>query len=335
MNVAEEVRTAVESRVLVLDGATGTELTRRGVPTPLPLWSARALLEAPDVVRAIHRDYVAAGADIIVANTFRTNVRTLRGAGLLSRGEALNRLAVQLVREAIADVAPKRRVFVAASVAPVEDCYHPERVPPPNVLEREHAQMLDWLAQAGPDLIWIETMNTVREALAAAQAARQRGMPFVVSFVVREDGNLLSGEPLEQVVEQVEPLEPLAFGLNCIPPAGMTRNLPRLRAATRRPPIAYAHIGNPEPICGWSFSQEIPPADYAAEARRWVDIGARIVGGCCGTTPEHIRALREVIGSEGRMQNEERRTKNVECRIQDATCVQPLSRQRKRSEPRP
>jgi homocysteine S-methyltransferase len=275
---------------LVLDGATGTELTRRGVPTPLPLWSGGALESHPDVVEQIHRDYVQAGADIVVANTFRTNVRTLRGAGRLEEGPNLNRVAVELARRAAAG-----RAWVAASVAPLEDCYYPERVPDEAVLRAEHGRMAAWLKAARPDLIWIETMNTIREARAAAEAAADTALPFVVSFVTREGGDLLSGESLEEAVAAVDAFAPLAIGLNCIPPKGVSANLPRLRRATQRPLAAYAHIGNPDPINGWSFSQTIAPSVYAECAREWLDLGASIIGGCCGTTPEHIRAAAAIL----------------------------------------
>ena len=311
------------SRVLVLDGATGTELERRGVPTPRPLWSAAALLTHPDLVAAIHRDYVAAGADILVANTFRTNARALRAAGLFHRGQELNRRAVALARQASsaasrptpgtgtdghrqeATAEPRsptdatrpcgRPVLVAASLAPVEDCYSPQLAPQEALLLDEHRQMLGWLTAANPDLVWIETMNTVREARAAARVTTEAQMPFVVSFVVREDGNLLSGERLEEAVAAVEPLAPLAIGLNCIPPAGLTALLPRLRRATGRPLVAYAHINNPAPITGWSYSQMVGPEEYAEHVRRWLDLGASVVGGCCGTTPAHIRAIRDAL----------------------------------------
>jgi S-methylmethionine-dependent homocysteine/selenocysteine methylase len=293
----------LSERVLVLDGALGTELERRGVPTPRPLWSAAALESDAAAIRQIHRDYIVAGADIVVAGTFRTNVRTLRQAGMLERGPVLNRYAVRLVRQALEVERRSRQelgaapgdVFIAASVAPVEDCYSPERVPTEAVLKREHAEMLGWMKAARPDLVWIETMNTVREARAAAGAAAEVGLPFVVSFVLRQDGELLSGEPLEDAVAAVEPFEPLALGLNCIPPDGITAHLPRLRQATARPLAAYAHINNPAPTPGWSFSQEATPDQYARQVKRWLDLGVRIVGGCCGTTPAHIRAVRNVV----------------------------------------
>jgi len=277
--------------LLVLDGATGTEIERRGVPTPAPLWSAAALVTAPRVVEAIHRDYVDAGADIVVANTFRTNPRTLHNARRFDDGPALNRLAVELVRRAAGD----RPVLVAASVGPAEDCYHPERMPEEAVLSDEHRQMVAWLEDAAPDLVWIETIGTVREARAAAQAATLRGLRFALSFVTQENGDLLGGEPLETAVAALEPLSPLALGLNCIPPRGLTAILPRLRRLTHCPLAAYAHIANPTPLRRWSYAQNTTPAEYADYARQWLDLGASIVGGCCGTTPMHIRAVRDAI----------------------------------------
>ncbi len=296
---ADTLEARLTAAPLLLDGATGTELQRRGVATRLPLWSAAALLHAPAAVQRIHEDYVAAGADLVVANTFRTNPRTLGRAGLLERGPELNALALELARAAAgshaSDASVGRQVFVAASVAPVEDCYSPQLVPDADTLRREFEQFMSWLRAASPDLLWIETMGTVREASAAARCAQQAGLPFAVSFVVDERGDLLSHEPLEAAIDAVAPLGPLALGLNCVPPAGLTRILPRLARAASVPLCAYAHIGNPEPIRGWSFSQDVSPGDYAAHAREWLDLGARIIGGCCGTTPEHIAALRRLL----------------------------------------
>jgi S-methylmethionine-dependent homocysteine/selenocysteine methylase len=300
---ADTIRQRFARGPLVLDGAMGTELERRRMVLVSPLWSATALINKPQVVLTIHRDYVAAGADIVVANTFRTNVRTLQRVGATAEGADLNELAVALARQAAVRATgrtpPVRPVLVAASIGPVEDCYHPERVPPDSDLQAEHGQMAAWLKAAAPDLIWIETMNTAREARVAAEGAAGAGFPFAVSFVVQESGDLLSGEALEDAVAAVEPFDPLAIGLNCIPPRGLTAILPRLRRATSRPLSAYAHINNPVPIRGWSYTQQVTPEEYAEYVREWLDAGARIVGGCCGTTPEHIRAVRKLVEQWG------------------------------------
>lgn len=285
------IRQLLAAGPLVLDGATGTELERRGVDTAAPLWSASALLAAPDVVLAIHREYVAAGAEILVANTFRTNPRTLQHAGRLADGAALNMMAVDLARRA----SGRSGALVAASVAPVEDCYSPERVPSVAALQQEHEQMAIWLQRAEPDLVWIETMNTASEARIAAQAAARAGMPFAVSFVVRENGHLLSGEPLLRGVAAVEALEPLAIGVNCVPARGIAAVLRDLRLMTSRPLAAYGHIGNAKPIPGWSYAHDASPEQYADCVQAWLELGVTIVGGCCGTTPAHIRAVRALV----------------------------------------
>ena len=121
-------RALLRGRPLVLDGAMGTELDRRGVDTGLPLWSAGALLGSPGTVRQIHDDYIDAGADIITGDTFRTTRRTFLRAGLPDRSAELTSLAVRLARESIA-AHPEAGVLLAGSMAPLEDCYRPDRSP--------------------------------------------------------------------------------------------------------------------------------------------------------------------------------------------------------------
>jgi len=183
-------------RPILLDGATGTELNRRGVNTDLPLWSAQALVTAPAVLHQVHADYVRAGAEVITANTFRTHRRSLARGGLGERAAELTRQAVDVARQAIHQAGYGRPSYVAGSLAPLEDCYSPELVPPQAECEQEHAEMARNLAAAGVDLILVETMNTIREARAAVRAARATGLPVLASFVCHGDGNLFSGESI-------------------------------------------------------------------------------------------------------------------------------------------
>lgn len=304
--VLDRFSAALVRRPLILDGAIGTELECRGVPTPAPLWSAAALRSHPGVVRQIHQEYAATGVDILVANTFRTNPRTLERAGLAVAGTGLTRLAVELARGATRLVQAANRpgtargieigsVFDAASVGPVEDCYRPELAPELDVLRREHVRNAEWLAAAQPDLVWVETINTVREARAAAEVYSRLGQPWVMCFVTDENARLLSGEELAAALDLVLPHHPAAVGLNCIPPRGLTQNLAALRELTDLPLVAYAHIGNRVPLRGWSFAAQATPDEYANEARQWLALGARVIGGCCGTTPPHIAALAETL----------------------------------------
>ncbi len=272
---------------LLLDGATGTELERRGVPSQLPLWSSRALLDAPEVVAGIHAEYVAAGAEILTANTFRTQRRTLARAGLGERAAELTQRAVELARRSAAG-AP-RRIWIAGSMAPLEDCWHPERVPADDALAAEHAEHAESLRAAGADLLLLETFGTRREALAALRAARASGLPVWASFACDARGRLLSAEPLAEALAAARALGPLAVLVNCLPPSHVDAALPALRACGL-PFGVFPNLGAPLPG-GEGRAEELDPAAFAARGRRWVAAGALIVGGCCGTTPAHLRAL--------------------------------------------
>jgi S-methylmethionine-dependent homocysteine/selenocysteine methylase len=290
-----------EPRPILLDGATGTELNRRGVNTDLPLWSARALVEAPQVLRAIHADYVRAGAEILTANTFRTHRRSLAAGGLGPRAADLTWQAVDLARSAAAQAPPDRPIYVAGSLAPLEDCYSPELVPPQPEVEREHAEMAGHLAAAGVDLILVETMNTIREAEAATRAARATGLPVFAGFVCRSDHRLLSGESVSEAVRAIAPLGVAGLLINCTPAATIQAPFAELRAAVGahpRPPRVtglYANIGHTDDVSGWTNTTDVSPLAYAQLATGWLEQGANLIGGCCGTTPAHIAALRVIL----------------------------------------
>ncbi|HMK39664.1 MAG TPA: homocysteine S-methyltransferase family protein [Bacteroidota bacterium] len=288
-------------RPVILDGAMGTELHRRGVDTGLPLWSAHALLSSPETVRRIHREYLGAGADIITSNTFRTTRRTFLRAGLPDRSAELTSLAVALAADAIAE-REGERALLAGSMAPLEDCYRPELVPPEEILRQEHAEQAGRLAEAGVDFLLLETMGTVREAAAAAGAAQATGLEYVVSFLCRPDGSLYGGEPLSEAVCQVAGRSPAALSLNCISPRSMKRPLSNLLSALRTVPGAgqlpvglYANVGAPGEEHGTVFRRDVGPEAYARLAGTWVKSGVSFIGGCCGTTPEYIRALAEAF----------------------------------------
>ncbi len=274
---------------LYLDGATGSELEARGVELVLPLWSAVALLTSGgrSILQGLHEEYVRAGADIVTANTFRTNHRALKAAGLHARGRALTQTAVDRVRLAIDRARVSRRVFVAGSVAPVEDCYRPDLVPPDEELRDEHRRHIDNLFDAQVDVILIETMNTVREARIALEYALQTTLPVLLSFVCGEkDGYLPGGESLEDAVRTVDLLKPTALLLNCIPVERMSANLAILSKATELPRGAYANI-----LSGQG-GKPVSPDRYAGHARQWMrEYSLKIAGGCCGTTPAHIERL--------------------------------------------
>jgi S-methylmethionine-dependent homocysteine/selenocysteine methylase len=279
---------------LILDGAMGTELQRRGVDTELPLWSAEALVLSPAFVRQIHEEYIRAGADIITANTFRTTRRTLRRTGLPDRSKRLTETALDLARqarEAFAD----RQILVAGSMAPLEDCYRPELVPSRRDLEEEHAELAGRLADGGADFLLLETMGTIREAAAACKAAAATGKEVVVSFLCNDSGDLYGGEPLPEAVAAVLPSGPTALSINCVSPRVIEKALAKLGAASSLPFGVYANVGLPGDEHGKVLVCDVSETEYSSFALRWHREGAAIIGGCCGTSPGYIKSLVEAL----------------------------------------
>lgn len=279
--------------ILLLDGATGTEVGRRGADISLPLWSARALLDHPDIVADIHRDYLEAGADAITANTFRTHRRSLTKAGLGDRAAELTGRAVEIARQMRDRYNPK--AMVLGSVAPLEDCYAPELAPDAAACALEHGQMIEDLLDAGVDFILIETMNNLRESAAAAQQAlAQAPGRWMISFCTKSDGPpgmLLSGEPLTDLLPSLTGA--FSVGINCVAAPATESQVKLLRMllpATVRI-SAYANVSKAGFNGQWISTDAVDPEIYAQYAARWVNDGATIIGGCCGTRPEMIKAI--------------------------------------------
>ncbi|MGC5053321.1 homocysteine S-methyltransferase family protein [Micromonospora sp. DT48] len=285
-------------RPLLLDGALGTELQRHGRSVSAPWWTAHCLLDPAGrrLVTRVHREYVAAGVDVLTANTFRTTPRTAHRAGAGPDTAArLVRAAVCLAREAAATVV--RPVVVAGSIAPVEDCYRPELVPDDTVLRTEHAWLAGQLARAGVDLALVETMNTIREAVAAVRAARAQALTTWASFACTPAGHLLSGEDVASAATAVRAAGASAVLVNCTGPAGTKRALARLGQADTGRLGAYPNLEDraglpPATPVDRYLPPVLSPAAFARLPDRDPWRGLDIVGGCCGAGPEHIAALR-------------------------------------------
>lgn len=294
---------------VLLDGGVGTEILRRGV-----YWRCHGIEQRPEMVEQVHEDYLRAGADILRTNTFQLNrraylnlfhglehMRRIGPKGLENKWELLTRRAVELSRAAIKQTGhEKDGAALAGVVSPLEHSFRPDLAPSETDCRKEHDEIMGVMKDCGVDFILLESMNTVRETKAACEAARAAGLPVWVSFVVRENGQLLSREALSEGVKTAEAAGADAILVNCAPMADITAALGALAKLSRKPAGAFAHIGRYDPP-SWKFgfyprfsgTSEVPPAQYLEAAREWQRLGAKIIGGCCGTTPDHIRALRE------------------------------------------
>lgn len=287
---------------VILDGGIGTEILRRDVT-----WADHQVLDRPTVVRAIHRDYVEAGADVISTNTFQLTRRALfnhfrdeahrRQIGppdLEDRAARLLRAAARLAVEARDAAAGGRPVAVAGAITTLEWCFRPDLAPSPEQARAEYVETIGTLAEAGCDLVLIETVNSVGEARAAVEAANAVGLPCWVAFAPTEDGRLFTGETLAEAEAALAPLGVDAILLNCAPPDDCQAGLVELAKVRSGATGLYPHVGRFDPP-EWLFTDEYPPERYAEEARGWRELGATVVGGCCGTTPEHIAAVARAL----------------------------------------
>jgi S-methylmethionine-dependent homocysteine/selenocysteine methylase len=269
----------VVENVILLDGPMGTELLARGVATPLPGWSAHALDTAPEVVAAIHRDYAKAGAQVHTANTFRTQPRWFP-----DRWRALIKRAVEIAREALGGF----NCRLAGSMSPLEDCYSPELSPADP--RPEHRQMARALADEGVDLLLVETFPHVGEALIAAEEAIATGLPTWLAFTAGPTADLLTPAQVREGARHAVHLGVEAVLVNCTPtPRILEYLLPLGDLGVTLG--AYANAGRAEAGMGFAATT-LDIQAYAEAAEQWVEAGARIVGGCCGTGVAHLEALR-------------------------------------------
>ena len=294
---------------VVLDGSVGSEVLRR-----TGRWVRNGIEDSGEEIVGVHRDFLAAGCQVLRANTFQIGrqtfldffhgleqMRAIGAPGLENRAAELQRMAVGYARRAAGDSA----VAVAGSISPLHHPFRSDLAPDADTAREAHAHTAAGLAEAGADLLVLEGFNTLAEAAAALAAARRTGLPVWVSLIPDGHGRTLGGEPLAGAAR-------LAAGgaeavlLNCAPIAWVDRGLEALAGAVEAPIGAYALIGRYAPP-SWKMDfyprfvrcQETPPEAYAAAARGWLAAGAKIVGGCYGTGPEHVRALAALIRKGG------------------------------------
>lgn len=285
-------------KALLLDGAMGTEILNRNIPTALPLWSAEALFTHPEIIQQIHEDYINAGAEIIITNTFATTERVFSKKGKGAKAKEATLMACRLAKEARSRAHAEENVLIAGSIAPLEDCYSPELTPPQRALDREHAAFAQALREGEVDVALIETMITIRETVAACRAAKTSGLAIAVSFCCNDNLELLGGESLADALQAIEPYDPLFVGVNCVSINTATKTIRHLRTLTDRPLSVYAQgDGEPDDDQGWKFNHKDRQSMYLDAAKDWLETGAQIIGGCCGTTPNDVRALGKIVRS--------------------------------------
>ena len=271
--------------ILVSDGATGTNLQARGLTrgTPSEVW----VLENPEEILRLHRDFVAAGSDIILTSTFGGSALRLQHAGLDGRAEEVNRRAVELARQAAGE-----KALVAGSMGPLGQMMQPLGPLSEAEAGAAYAAQAKVLSEAGVDLLLVETQFDLAEAAAAVNAARSvSSLPLVCSFSYDRGKRTMMGVKPSQMAQtfndQVDVL-----GINC--GRSLEENmqaLAELRSATTLPIWFKPNAGLPQVDSEGCTTFSVSPEEMGAQASAWVAAGASIVGGCCGNSPEHIHQI--------------------------------------------
>jgi homocysteine S-methyltransferase len=283
---------AIDHRVLVCDGAMGTMLYAKGVFINRCFDALN--LSDPGRVAEVHREYVRAGADLIETNTFGANRIKLRGFGLADRLHDINLEGARLAR-----TAANADAYVAGAIGPLGIRIEPWGRTGRDEAEGFFREQAQALLEGGVDLFVFETFRDLNELQAAISAVRSIcDLPVVAQMTIEEDGNSLDGTPPEQFAPALEAIADVV-GVNCsIGPAPMLETIERMSTITRARLAAQPNAGRPRDIEGRNIYLSSP--EYIASyARRFVQQGVRLVGGCCGTTPEHIRLIKANVKAEG------------------------------------
>jgi len=304
-------------RPLLLDGGTGRELLKRGVPILTEIWSATALYLAPEIVKELHADFIRAGADIITTNTYGIARERLAREGVEDRYGELNRAAGEIAGRARDEA--DRAVAIAGSLPPFSGSYRPDRVGSVEALLPLYREQSEILAPY-VDLFICETMSSASEAFSAASAAVATGKPVWVAWTLHEDrsGRLRSGETVAQASAALAELPVQGFLANCCAPESITAAMPELSEIGHGRIGGYANTFLPVPTDWKSYPKDkldpsdwksyeaaalplrddLDPPTFAAHARQWLSLGATVIGGCCGAGPDHIASLRRLIDDD-------------------------------------
>lgn len=288
-----------------LDGGLGQEIQNRATARPHPLWSVKVMYDEPDVVSAVHRDFISAGARVITANTYTASPPRLRRDGDISQIGDIHNTALRLARAAI-DKADDPALQLAGCLPPLVGSYVAEVSLDFEASLADYRQLVA-LQKDGVDLFLIETISNIAEARAALTAVKEAGTPGFVGLTICDDNSnrLRSGEELSDALDQLLPLGPDGIMVNCSLPEAVSAAMPVL-AGLPVPFGGYANgftsIDALRPggtVASLSARTDLGPEAYADFACSWVEAGATIIGGCCEVGPAHIAHLADRLRNDG------------------------------------
>ncbi len=278
----------------ILDGAMGSELIKRGLILPDHIWSAGANINHPKLVKQIHRQYVDAGADYITTNTFRATPRAYLKTGI--NNEKASQIAkksfVRAIEHAKISCDPDTKII--GSFAPLEDCYSPKLFPGSDAAVSEFAQLGNWFAEAGVDILLFETMGSMTETEAGLRALNETDSPIWVSFVLKNETHLLSGDRLADALSMLNNYQIEMVLLNCNPLGRTKRAVDNIVDNWSDSWGIYPNLGRGDPSPDGGITEYEPLEKYLSVIEHALNGGASVVGACCGSSPKHIAEIKKL-----------------------------------------
>ena len=280
--------------MLIINGAMGTELMDQGIMLPLPLWSAQANTGQPQIVQNIHQKYVDAGADIITTNTFRTTTWSYRRAGYSPK--RAQRKAKESLMKAIdlgRSVSPK---ILAGSITSINDCYEPGKFPGKSIAEDSYGETLEWFTEAGVEHIFLETMGHLEEIKIAIDASKNISELYL-SLIIKDKEHLLSGHLIEDVFPIVND-KISCLMLNCNTIDITNRALDSFINNWNSKWGVYPNLGLTKPEPDGKMIQKVDDDEFERTMISYIKKSPTIIGACCGSSPKHIRKIKNLLKSK-------------------------------------
>ena len=278
---------------LVLDGAMGTELNKRGVQTKLPLWTAESNITHPYLVEQIHKEYIQSGADIITTNTFRSTRWSYMRAGFTSVNAQLKAKDSLYSAVECAHKASKGMVKVAGSITTLNDCYEPEKFPGRNIAIDIYGQTLDWLIDSGIDMILFETMGNLEEIDIGLSLSSKYRKSIWLSVIMKSKKEILDGTFIEEIFSLANQYSVDAILINCNNILSTIKSLKIVQSHWSKKWGAFPNLGI------YNYSNEyfniITKTQFISGMKNILNLKPNIIGCCCGSTPYHINLLKSLI----------------------------------------
>tara|TARA_B110000196_G_scaffold299824_1_gene292731 strand:+ start:99 stop:950 length:852 start_codon:yes stop_codon:yes gene_type:complete len=278
---------------LILDGAMGTELERRGISLTLPIWSADANLTHPSVVKDIHQNYISEGVDIITTNTFRTTTWTYRLAGytpMAAKERAKNSLynAVESAHNA-----SQGSVLIAGSITSIDDCYLPENFPGKGLAQDVYGEIIEWFRNTDVDILLFETMGNIQEIEIALQMLKETDKKVWLSIIMKDGDHLLDGTSFEDLFRILNKFKIDCLLNNCNQVGTTVASLKNIRSGWTGMWGVYPNLG----LIDYEndYSQTLDDSNFRFGMTSILAMEPNVVGICCGSTPNHIKLLKSII----------------------------------------